>query len=195
MGLSYRISDGKSPRAERELSAETPRLTCPLPLCHHLTPAHPSAQVPEKGEQLTPLPSISQPTFGAGRNKGHERTTNCEGPSLRRELDPAQLDGKEPDWIKGEEGRISRWGAGQGCAGREEWTAGEAEAGLVSGSWPAWRRSGPRGAERCLGPNQVLEAQSKTERQRSGRGPEVFSRSQRAGQEGTMGRAAEAGWS
>lgn len=33
MGLSYRITEGKSPRAERELSAETPRLTCPLPLC------------------------------------------------------------------------------------------------------------------------------------------------------------------
>lgn len=40
---------------------------------------------------------------------------------------------------------------------------GEGEARLVSGFWPAWRRSGQSGAEWCLGPNQALEAQSKTE--------------------------------
>lgn len=31
-----------------------------------------------------------------------------EGTSLQRELNPAPLDGKELDWIKGEEDRISR---------------------------------------------------------------------------------------
>lgn len=83
MGLFYRITERKSPRAERELSTRQgsgAHCRC----ASHLPPWAP-------------------------RNKGHESTTNYkEGTSLLRELNPAQLNGKELDWIKGEEDRVSR---------------------------------------------------------------------------------------
>lgn len=66
-------------RAPEQKGSSAPRRQGSRAHCHcasHLTPTNPSAQVLEKGEQLTPLHSISQLTFGAGRNKGHERTTN-----------------------------------------------------------------------------------------------------------------------
>lgn len=107
MGLSYRITEGKSPRAERELSTQTPRLTCPLPLCQS-----PSAQVQEKGEQLTPLHSISQLTFRAGRNKGHECTTNYRGdfPAEGAQSSPAGWEGTGLDkGRRGQDIQVEDW--------------------------------------------------------------------------------------